>query len=256
MNPKIESYQAGWARFPGFSLLFDNPGGGYQQTEHGLLLHCAPQGIPAQALLAAIADWARRRLDAENFWRLGLCATPVSSYHVTAWDGLNVALEPQLSAAVQAAARDCFAVLPAASEAERLFQAHMSPVQAALEALLPLRLAASGLRSTPKVGLVVDLTPADAESAERLAAFQACRLSHAEHLAARWGAAYIQPLQPHLTVAYFANPPDRPELDAARERAIADWQAELLVGTEGLTVSFERLHLYVFSDMAKFYRRG
>lgn len=256
MNSKIASYRADWARFPGFSLLFDNPGGGYRDTAAGPLLHCEPHTHAQQALLAAIADWATETLTAEAFWQLGVCATPVSSYHVTAWDGLNPALEDRLIEPALSAARRGFAEFPAASEAEALFQAQLAPVLADLAALLPIRFQAAGLRTTPKVGLVVDLKPADAESAERFEAFQACRRSHAEHLSARWGAAYTTGLQPHVTVAYYANPVDRPALEDARSAAIASWQPLLHRCTQELELVFDSLGLYVFSDMARFYRRA
>ena len=256
MNSKIASYRAEWARFPGFSLLFDNPGGGYRDTVHGSLLHCEPHAQGEQVLLAAIADWAQETLTAEAFWRLGVCATPVSSYHVTAWDGLNPAVEDRLTEPSLSAARRCFAAFPAASEDEALFNAQLAPVQADLAALLPIRFQAAGLRSTPRIGLVVDLCPADTESAERFEAFQACRRSHAEHLSARWGVAYTRVLQPHVTVAYYANPVDRAELDAAREAAVQAWATALEVRTQGPMLSFESLGFYAFSDMARFYRRG
>lgn len=255
VNSKIASYRAEWARFPGFSLLFDNPGGGVRDTAHGSLLHCEPHAYPQQTLLAAIADWAADALDADAFWRLGICATPVSSYHVTAWDGLNPALEERLTEPSLSAIRRCFAAIPAQSEDEAPFQAQLAPVQADLSALLPIRFRAAGLRSTPRVGLVVDLCPADAESQERFEAFQACRRSHAEHLCARWGAAYTGELQPHVTVAYYANPPDRPTLDDARSVAIAAWQSVVTDRTRELEIAFEGLGLYVFPDMAHFYRR-
>lgn len=255
MNSKIASYRAEWARFPGFSLLFDNPGGGFRDTEHGALLHCEPHVDGQQVLLAAIADWAAEALNEDAFWRLGICATPVSSYHVTAWDGLNPALEARLTEPALSAARRCFAAFPANSEDEALFHAQLAPVMADLSALLPIRFQAAGLRTTPKVGLVVDLQPADPESAERLEAFQACRRSHAEHLSARWGAAYTTELQPHVTVAYYANPPDRPGLDDARCAAIASWQSGVTDSTQDLEIGFSGLGLYAFSDMARFYRR-
>ena len=255
VNSKIASYRAEWARFPGFSLLFDNPGGGYRNTVHGPLLHCEPHAHDQQMLLATIADWAEETLTAEAFWRLGICATPVSSYHVTAWDGLNPALEDRLTEPSLTAARRSFAAFPAASEDEALFQAQLAPVQTDLSALLPLRFQAAGLRSTPRIGLVVDLCPADAESKERFEAFQACRRSHAEHLAARWGVAYTGALQPHVTVAYYANPADRPELDSARTDAVQAWSTALAARTQGQVLSVESLGFYAFSDMARFYRR-
>ena len=256
MNSKIASYRAEWARFPGFSLLFDNPGGGYCETADGALLHCEPRAASQQALLAAIADWAEETLDGDAFWRLGICATPVSSYHVTAWDGLNPALEDRLIEPTLSAARHCFAEFPVASDAEALFQAQLAPIQANLASLLPIRFAAAGLRSTAGVGLVVDLMPADAESRERLAAFQVCRRAHAEHLAARWGAAYTSDLRPHLTVAYYAQSPQAADQAQARDQALPRWSRALLECTQGLSLCVESLAFYAFTDMARFYRRG
>lgn len=236
-------------------MLFDNPGGGFRDTGHGPLLHCEPHAYPRQTLLATIADWATETLNEDAFWRLGICATPVSSYHVTAWDGLNPALEDRLIEPALSAARGCFAEFPAAGEAESGFHAQLAPVQADLSALLPIRFRAAGLRSTPRVGLVVDLEPADAEADAQFAVFQTCRRARAEQMLDRWGAAYTGKLQPHVTVAYYANPADRPALDDARSAAIASWQSALMARTQGLEIVFEGVGLYVFSDMANFYRR-
>lgn len=255
MNPKIFDYVARWARFPGFSLLFDNPALNCLNTENGPRLHFQPEQDERERLFSSVAAWAAEVLDAECFWRYGVCVTPPSSYHVTAWDGLNVAVLEQCDSATRTALQQLIETLPRKADAEALFMAQLAPVIADLNALLPIRFRPRGLRSTPGIGLVVDLQAENAEAEERLQAFQQCRREHAGHLASRWGIAYLNPLAPHLTVAYYANPSHLSDADAAIQAQLPSWQAKLLSKVDGLSVEFAQLNCYMFTSMEHFYPR-
>ena len=251
INPKISAVEARWARFEGFTLLFDNPGQCCRGTESGPLLDCRPEGDPALALYAALArGLASFDLQAAMF-RHGFCPTPGASYHVTAWDGLNPALDAQLKPEVLQRARACYAALPAGSDAERGFLAELQPVIQGLNAQLPIRMKYAALRSTPGVGLVADLVPADHESARAFERLQAERMAAAQAAARRWGAAYSTALQPHITLGYYANAADTRPLDPE----LPAWNAGLARACAGLELEFSSVSFYAFTDMARFYRR-
>ena len=101
-------------------------------------------------------------------------------------------------------------------------------------------------------GIVAELAPADEEQAERFEAFQRCRLVHAERAHAQWGQAYTTRLEPHVTLGYFLSPMDS---ERAQPR-IGDWDAQLRDATAGLSLRFDSIGLYGFTDMVRFYRRA
>ena len=247
----IDTARAAWAPHAGFTLLFDNPDvtdGGLRDDGHGQLLACRGGAHAGQALYAAIADWMQARNPAKLRQNLGFCAMPPSTYHVTAWDGLNVAVLPRANSATQSAMRPWFddlpgATMPAAAEAAY-------ETRDALNALLPIRFAFDALRSSTGVGIVADLKPADAEHAERFAAFQAERLRRAKAHEQTWGWAYTTPLEPHVTLGYFPNA----DCGRAVEAQMAVWNAELEARLSELTITFSQIGFYSFTDMVRFYR--
>lgn len=252
-NPKLRAVtDAGvqWAPHAGFTLLFDNPdvdAGGVQ--DNGLLT-CRRGAHPEQGLYAALDDWlACQDVDTLRA-ELGFCAMPPSTWHVTAWDGLNVAVLPRALEAVHAPMQAWFDALPGAVRGQPAVAARVEDTRAALEALLPITLAYDALRSSTGIGIVADLKPADAGQAERFAAFQATRRAHALEHARRWGWAYSTPLEPHVTLGYFPNP----DCGRAVEARMHAWDADLRTRLTGRTLTFHGIGFYGFTDMVRFYR--
>ena len=91
----IVSGEAEWARFQGFSLLFDNPGNSLSMMGCGLNQITCPLGEPGlefyttmvQALNNIRATVAAAGGSLLTNYRL--CLLPSRSYHVTVWDGMN-----------------------------------------------------------------------------------------------------------------------------------------------------------------------
>lgn len=248
----VDSARAVWAPHAGFTLLFDNPDvadGGLRDDGHGALLACRGGAHPGQALYKALAAWMQTQNPARLRRELGFCAMPPSTYHVTAWDGLNVAVLPRAKPEVQRALQPWLESLPAAPPPT---VAAASATRDALQQRLPIRFGFDALRSSTGVGIVADLKPANAEQAERFAAFQRARLTHASEHAAEWGWAYTTPLEPHITLGYFPNA----ECGHAVEAQMAAWNGELESALNGLTIEFSQIGLYSFTDMVRFYRAG
>ncbi|MBR9812307.1 hypothetical protein GYB61_00445 [bacterium] len=247
----IDAARAVWAPHAGFTLLFDNPDiadGGLRDDGHGQLLTCRYDKHADQALYGALAAWMQAQNPAKLRRDLGFCAMPPSTYHVTAWDGLNVAVLPKANAETQSAMQPWFDDLPVAAPPDAVTSVRST--QAALNAMLPIRFAFDALRSSTGVGIVADLKPADAEQAERFAAFQAQRLARAEQHEADWGWAYTTPLEPHITLGYFPNA----DCGRAVEAQMLRWDDELRSTLDGLTLEFTQIGLYSFTDMVRFYR--
>jgi hypothetical protein len=83
-NPKL-----GFARFPGFSLLFDNPGADnlVPMGKHVQQLACRVATTPELALYRSLHALGLEQLFANYY----LFPLPTPSYHVTVFDGLNQA---------------------------------------------------------------------------------------------------------------------------------------------------------------------
>lgn len=250
-NPKLVSTAPQWRRFPGFSLLFDNPGGGLAPFADGQLLACNPHA-PGLELYGAVADWLAEQ-DTER-WRkqYGFCATTVASYHVTAFDGLNPAVLDQAHAATADRLTPLFAGLPDNLADWRGLHRELAAGMTAMGACLPLDLRVARVRGSPGIGVVIDLEPADRAAAEAMRHLEAARDALADHAARRWGWAYRYPLTPHLTIGYFANAAAARPLEAQLDA----WDVALRTRTAGLRVTFESVGLYAFTDMIRFYRIG
>ena len=249
----VDEARAVWAPHAGFTLLFDNPDladDGLRDNGYGQLLACRGGAHAEQALYGALAAWMQAKRPTDLRRELGFCAMPPSTYHVTAWDGLNVAVLPRATPDTQALMQPWFDALPIA--APSAISQPVLDTRAALQALLPIRFRFDALRSSTGVGIVADLKPADAAQASRFAAFQALRLEHAERHAGNWGWAYTTPLEPHITLGYFPNA----DCGRAVEAQMAIWNQELAAMLDGLTLEFRQIGLYSFTDMVRFYRAG
>lgn len=248
-NPKIETLTPRWAEFRGFSLLFDNPG---RETAHADgLLDCRPDDDPELALYAALAAWQQRCGHRQMLLEHGVALMPPSTFHVTAWDGINAATLAAQTAPARAAACAWLDTLPGTAD----WPAELPELPAARDAIratLPIRLRYGALRNTRGIGIVAELEPADAEQATRFEQLQQARLEHAEHADNAWGQAYTTPLEAHVTLGYFLSP-----MDSERAQPlIGDWDAQLREATDGLTIEFGSVSLYGFTDMVRFYRRS
>ena len=248
-NPKIAGLCVRWAEFRGFSLLFDNPGDGGLAADG--LLDCRPDDHPALALYAALSHWQDRCGRQTLLLEHGLAPMPPSTFHVTAWDGINAATLAAQTAPVRAAARAWLDALPARARwPDEL--AVCTAAREAIEAVLPIRFRFAALRNTRGIGIVAELEPADAEQRERFEALQRVRQQHARAARQAWGHAYTTPLEPHVTLGYFLRPVDA---ERAQPR-IGDWDTQLREATDGLSIRFASVGLYGFIDMVRFYRTG
>jgi hypothetical protein len=250
-NPKVASLEPHWAPFHGFSLLFNNPGPCLHPAEGALLLRCKVEADPTLAFFRALTQGLMAA--GAGAWRetYGFCPLPPTSYHVTVWDGCNAA---NLSS-VLAPERESFArylqALPGSLTENTRFTDRIAASPLVQERDWSLRFCLDALALWGRSVLVVRLRPADPESEARLARLAQERSS----LTATFRQAYAigPPLEysPHVSIGYFAN------ADLAEKALphVSNWDSTLRQLVGDLTLEFQTIGLYGFTDMSRFYRR-
>lgn len=226
-NPKLRGLEPRWAPFRGFSIVFDPP-------EDDAFFRALRTGLAALENDALVADFFLRLL-------------PSTSFHVTAWDGVNDGKLAEVVPAYRAAWERFLGASAAKPFPEDLFR----DVQASDLLACPdwnLRLRCARIEDWSHVSLVARLEPADAETAGRLDQLRAARDALSAAFGRRFGVRPHPDYAPHVTLGYFANA----DLAAASAPAVARWDAALRAGLAGHVLELRRLHLSVFSDMTSF----
>ncbi len=231
-NPKLESLEPRWSRFRGFSLLFENP-----------------DDEPGRALYRALEDGIAERAGDPLVAKLGLCALPPESCHVTAWDGVNDGNLPQVVPEYRAAWAAFLHAIPHPPFPDDLFR----EIRASVLLACPdwnIRLRCEQIENWNNVSLVARLGPADAGSAVALQRLADARTELSQAHDAKFGVQPYPDYTAHITLGYFANA----ALAAESAEAVARWNAALLERTADHLLAFHRIRPSIFTDMASFGR--
>lgn len=236
-EPKIASLEPRWAPFPGFSLLFDNPGRPFRRE--GDLENLV--GDRETGFYRGLSQ-GLQSLQVDPSYLL--CPLPPASYHVTAFDVANQgdlpdpALAPLLDGVPSGSWVSDHPILRPAVASPLV--AEEWNLQFAYGELAPIG---------PYHALLVLLQPLNAAEFARF--LEARRvLSRAYRSSFGFGAG--ENFHPHVSLGYFAN------LDAAGSAA-ENWDRwnETLKDHAGEEVlAFRSSSLYAFSDMATFQRKS
>ncbi|MCO5212867.1 MAG: hypothetical protein M9936_24465 [Caldilinea sp.] len=250
-NDKLQTagLSATWARWSGFSVLFDNPGASLLPIGDGLARMNSRTGTePALGFYTAL-EQTLATLDlpqmADEF---AFCPLPSYSYHVTVWDGLNPGNIQTVAAPHRPALQACIDGMPAA----------LHNLPDALSFLPASKLLSTGygpldfrfleLVNWSNTAVLARVEAADAASAERLAAITADRQALYVRMAESLGTAVRDGYYPHVTLGYFAN---REQGELSRPH-LAEWNARFAQRMAGLSLTFPSMALYGFSDMISF----
>ena len=273
-HKKIIDCSPRWRRYPGLSLLFDNPEGSWAPDGSLWRLDTSPDVMFYQAVDEAVTASRLRALE-------GLCWLPFASLHVTALDTVHVGNVAELPPALQPEARRYLNRLPgsirSASTPESPApkspapESHKRPVpeqpapkqpafvtdlqsSALTETHWPLAFEADQLVIWGASALALRLRPAPGTEAayqQFTRAREALRQSYAERL----GVAARAPYEPHVTLGYFAHP--QAARHAQQAGGLGTVSSALRDKTAGATrLQLARVGLYGFTDMATFYRFG
>ena len=238
-QPKIHQVQPlQWSEFAGFSLLFDH-GDRHHMNSDGLrLLKCQP-GIEVYDVLASFT------LSESLFLGPAFCPLPAESFHVTVWDGVNVANLNSLNDAGQSLfgkyLRKISKAMPVISSE---FEENDFPND-------PLTVRVKSLRIRGEA-LVAHLCADDEPSQLAENRLRTFRQQLDEDWELRIGKPRLREWEPHISLGYFADSSQQQQVQAA----IVGFEERLLSKLEGLKLSMGPLAVYGFSDMVTFFREA
>jgi len=247
-NPKVGGFVPRWAAWPGFTVLFDNPGGGLIVHEGRPTLRADVDSDPALGLYRALRDALADLDPALLMTTFGFCPLPPHSYHVTVWDGVNPNNLDRVTPGERAGLAALLAALPAGRD-----HAHPALATVATSPLLatawPIAMRYARLTLHGHSALVAEIAPADAASAARLAELVAARRALSAQFRAQYGVAPSEQYRPHIALGYFAS---REGAQLALPQ-VAAWEAHIAPRVAGRTIAFAGASLYGFTDMATFF---
>jgi hypothetical protein len=238
--------------YPGFSLLFDNPGVHDRAPlgDHVWLTDrqtdVAPLPLFYTQLRASLEALSLEELEEEYLF----LELPAYSYHVTVWDGLNVANRKKVHRSCQPDLADFLLDLPDSLRATSQFTAlpESSPLTGPCEVTFQFdRLTVFG-----NSVLVALLKPAD--GCERACQqieqrrIQLYEQFQREFGLSEWRRAY----SPHVSLGYLGNE----QRGAAASSQVSRWMETFAQAMEDGSIHLSSISLYGFLDMTTFFRRA
>jgi hypothetical protein len=245
-NEKVAGLTPRWARFRGFSLLFDPPGGCLTPSGPCLHLTCDTEADPALGFYKALRD-SLARLNPDTLTSAYLfCPLPPPSYHVTVWDGANDGNATFVVSDKRPALERFLAGLPdALAQPQEMTSPALASPLVHREWDIEFRFSHLSIRGA----LVARLSPTEA-SEEAFAAFIKERHRLNDLFYETFGVRASENYTPHVSLGYFANR----EGAQLASPCLREWDALFAERMQGMTLSFQQASLYGFMDMATFFK--
>jgi len=251
-NQKVAGWMPIWAKFHGFSLLFDNPGTSFSPLKVRPVFQqiACKRSEPALDFYHSLSDALQASEQIVSTYLL--CLLPPSSYHVTVCDGLNDGNTSDVAPQCRLNADDFIRTLPESLDTLSDFTCDPQGTPLHIDMNAPLTFAFAGLRKWGNSSLVATLQPANTHAQKEL--------EHIVHARAGLLRAYQERFAlctanmdylPHVSLGYFANQ-EHAELATPQ---IDRWEEHFRQQTAGKTITFSSISLYGFIDMATFFRR-
>jgi hypothetical protein len=249
-NPKVAGFVPCWAPFRGFSLLFDNPGRSLARAGDLLDLHCQVESDPELGFYRMLRD-SLQRLDLGLLTNTYLfCPLPPASYHVTVWDGGNDGNVARVFTSQRPELEVWLADLPRSlSKPNELIEMTVSSFLARREEW-NLRFRFDRLVNWGNTVMVARLAPADEAASQALNELVEERRRLTARFQERFGIGPAESYTPHVSLGYFANR----EAAQLSVPCLEEWDRTFSEQMQDLTLSFSRISLYGFTDMATFFR--
>ena len=247
-HDKILGFTPLWAPYNGFSLLFDNPDGGFSplQQNNQLMKLESLSSHSTLGLYQAFVD-ALDRIDTYLLTNTYLfCPLPPSTYHVTVWDGLNVGNLADLNPSEKETWTDFVKRLPNTFHENSEFTdwESVSSLTQNLDWNITFQFGSLHKWSS---GMGVLLKPADQKSVEILKEIATRREDLYENSPGK--IAHFE-YAPHVTLGYFTNK----ESAQLTTSLISDWEKIFEEATKDLTITYHNISLYGFTDMITFFK--
>ncbi len=253
-HPKIGNLRPVWAPFHGFSLLFDNSGDCFRSQPSGLqLLHNQLQKGSVLNLYQCLDQWVRETGTAHLMNTYGFCPLPASSFHVTVWDGIHQGQVKNISSEHRGRVREFLESLPGSFSTRQPFLEGVSEGSLIPNQSWKIRFQFSHLSFRQESGLAAVLEPVDELSRHLLNQLSEGRSSISGELSHNLRfehdpGEYV----PHITLGYFLNQALASRLSPHIE--ISQWTEQLRSTLNGVTLEFSSVGIYVYTDMASFFR--
>ena len=247
-HDKILSFTPRWAPYNGFSLLFDNPDRGFSplQENNQLMKLDSASSHPTLELYQAFVD-TLDLIDMNLLTNTYLfCPLPPSTYHVTVWDGLNVGNLTDVNPSEQERWTDFVNKLPHTFHENSEFTGWASASLLTQNRDWNITFRYDTLHKWSS-GMGILLKPADQESAQILKEIENCREDFYENFPVNIAHSEYTP---HVTLGYFANK----ESAQLTTPLIADWAKIFEEVVRDLTITYNTISLYGFTDMITFFK--
>lgn len=240
-----------WADFRGFSLLFDNPGNHLRPISSNLsVIDCQLQN----ARELKFYNCLHNALQSLNVFRMRddwqFCMLPESSYHVTAWDGLNDFNRGDINGVLQSAANIFFKNFAPSFAADNPLTQPMYESLMRFEGSFPLTFKFGDLQQWGNQSLVATLLPADDSCREKLADFVQERINLNVQYE-QYGVRMKNHFAPHVSLGYFANS----SLAKETWQHLPYWQECFREYLQDCTITFTSMTGYGFTNMTTFFKR-
>ena len=241
-NSKLESFTPKWARFHGFSLLFDNPCASLRDDGKYATLVTDPHIDFYVAVKRALCNIGGTLLTNTYLF----APLPYNSYHVTVWDGINDSNLPDVPAKHQYDAATFIGGLPDSLISSTAFTQFIaaSPLFQN-QATLTFRF--NSLYIWGNNVLVATLRPIE-ECITAYDTLKSQRAIHNDSFSSEFGTSAFTEYCPHVSLGYFANQ-ESAQLALGR---LVEWQTAFSETMAQETISFPSFSLYGFTDMVTF----
>lgn len=241
-----------WATFKGFSILFDNPRESYTSADNGLVqINCNAKEkrtkfytILHQSIAKILPEFPK---DNTSF-----CPLPLSSYHVTLWDGVNHDNIDKLKPEFIESTKTYIEELPGSFCNQQAFHSIIKSSLAEINSTPDVHFMFDKL-TIWKTVLVARIKPANEVSLIALEQLKSIRLNLILDFKENFGNIFSERhmnYSPHISLGYFANPEYGGSI---RKEILNNWTSIFMKQTKGITLRFSGAGLYGFSDMVTFF---
>lgn len=248
---KVAGFEPRWARFLGFSVLFDNPGASTSRYEGLLNIMCAPEldgDLDLYFRLAkTISDIGRDLLTTTFLF----CPLPPSSYHVTVWDGINVGNESQLPESLGMEWSPFLRGIPKTLHSPPATMRVVEDSSLLNTNFRDIVFRFDQLAIWVDEVLVARLAPVDEASAQRLHEISEARALLAKWAKSEFGINTFPEYSPHVSLGYFANR----EHGQLAHPHLGDWTERFRKNLANSVLTFSSMAVYGFTDMARYYKK-
>lgn len=249
---KIAGFEPRWAPFPGFSLLFDNPGAATTRCGNLEKITCLPGPDGELELYYRLS----KTLDAIGrdalITAFLLCPLPPSSYHVTVWDGINVDNQAGLHQGLRSEWSEFLSTLPDSLHRPPRTMSVVTASSLFNDGFGEIAFRFHELTIWGDQVLAARLAPADEVSSRRLNTLSEARTALDTEAKRRLGVDTRPGYSPHVTLGYFANR----ECGLLAHDRLSEWADRFGEALANSSITFSSLDLYAFTDMISFYRRA